>query len=170
MIPSAQPEPTRAASLTAPDAKHRRHGSMRQFDRPDDFDLDIRLELAGGAGVMIPIPQRIRADHSRPDNGPCQTDPGSTCQTCETNCRQATCQTCHGHTCETCQEKTCHTCQTCATCAGPGCEPTFAQTHCYTCRSGCGHITIDCRTVACDPGVGDTAECGTLACGRVGQY
>lgn len=126
---------------------------MRQFDRPDDFDLDIRLEPARGAGVLILLPPRILADHSRPDNAPCQTDQTNcgqatcqtcagqaTCQTCQTNCAQATCHTCAGQatcqTCETCAgQNTCHTCAQ-YTCHDPECA-TGAYTRCFTHCPGC---------------------------------
>jgi hypothetical protein len=89
----------------------------------------------------------------------CETRFGATCRTCRTcrTCGQATCQTCGQATCQTCGQATCQTCgqatcQTCgqATCGGTcnqatcrTCDctefrcPTFAQTHCFTCRAGC---------------------------------
>jgi hypothetical protein len=84
----------------------------------------------------------------------CRTCNQATCQTCNqatcVTCGQATCQTCNQATCVTCGQATCGTCNqaTCQTCAGQNtcqtcdctdfqCGPTFAQTHCFTCRSGC---------------------------------
>jgi|SRR6202158_686380 len=141
---------------------------MRQFDRPDDFDLDIRLEPVRRPAVLIPLPHRIRADHSRPDNAPCQTDPGSTCQTCQT------CQTC-----DTCQQATCHTCaatcdtcpgdQTCDTCAGQAtCDRTCAGDTCDTCQGTCQDTCQTCDTncnqQTCNTCGQTCATCGDYTC------
>jgi hypothetical protein len=76
----------------------------------------------------------------------CRTCGQATCQTCNQatcqTCNQATCQTCGQATCRTCNQATCRTCvtcrgATCVTCDDFGCNPTFAQTHCFTCRAGC---------------------------------
>ncbi len=78
------------------------------------------------------------------NQGTCQTCGQATCATCNQatcrTCNQATCATCNQATCHTCNGATCQTCAagTCRTCQDGPCGPTFAQTHCPTCRAGCG--------------------------------
>jgi hypothetical protein len=82
------------------------------------------------------------------------TDDGTCVQTCAGTCHNTCAATC-AHTCAATCANTCaatcaatcagtcvHTCagtcnNTCAGTCGIKCEPTFAQTHCFTCRAGC---------------------------------
>ena len=127
---------------------------------PDDFDLDVRIGAGGieSAGRIPPITLAVGTCAAV-----CRTIDGATCDTCRTRCDTcrtcATCQTCHTAcgTCQTCDatcqgtcqnctqtcQTQCGTCQTCHDVCDPtnvvcptdlGCNPTFAQTHCFTCR------------------------------------
>jgi hypothetical protein len=105
----------------------------------DEFDLDIRLGVAGPTAVL-PIPTR-----TCPDGTVCRTCDGTcdtclrqqTCRTCLTDCNQATC----ANTCP-------NTCQTCNTnCGQATCANTCPKT-CQTCNTNCGQATCGQHTCA----------------------
>ena len=111
----------------------------------DEFDLDIRWGELGQADSWVSY---LPTAGEKPGGETCDTH-GATCPaTCQPTC-PATCQptcpaTCHATcpaTCHATCPATCHaTCRdTCArTCADfDSCGGTCAQTHCFTCRSGC---------------------------------
>jgi hypothetical protein len=100
----------------------------------DDFDLDLRWgELTSGDGIELYLPTAREI-------------PGETCDThnatCPNTCH-ATCPATCANTCpDTCRNTCAATCRptcraTCARTCRETCGPTNAQTHCFTCRSGC---------------------------------
>jgi hypothetical protein len=119
----------------------------------DEFDLDVRLGVAGSAAWTSPEafapPPTVIIDGCGTEVTDCRT-----CETCRTRCGQPTCATCQTRcgqptcaaTCATCQtqcgQPTCATCQTCRTRCGQftceECGPTEVgtclNTHCNTCR------------------------------------
>ena len=112
-----------------------------------DFGCGSEQDCPSGFTVCKPHTCNCTDNTCRTDCA--QATCADTLQTCNTNCNQATC----GGTCQTCNtncgQATCGgTCQTCNTnCGQAGCDPltdfgphcpTFAQTHCPTCRAGCG--------------------------------
>lgn len=129
------------------------------WDCPTDFGCGTNNDCPSGFTVCKPrtcncTENTCATDCQASCEGTCQrVTCAGTCNTCATACNQATCAgTCN--TCATvCNQATCaFTCNTCATACnqatcvactevctefGPRC-PTFAQTHCPTCRAGCG--------------------------------
>jgi hypothetical protein len=102
----------------------------------DEFDLDLAWgELAPYGGVELYLPTGREV-------------PGETCDTHNPTCPQTCHPTCP-HTCpDTCQNTCPRTCQdTCPHTCPETCHPcvTVAQTHCFTCASGCTHHS-GCQT------------------------
>ncbi|NYH85415.1 hypothetical protein SAMN05421678_12926 [Actinopolymorpha cephalotaxi] len=118
----------------------------------DEFDIDVRFgEVTGGRvlpGPFLPLDAQTDGAGCLPTGG---KGAGGTCNTADNTC-QGTCaglntcpQTQCGNTCAvTCGNTCAATCRdTCVNTCADTCEDTcgvcatFAQTHCFTCRSGC---------------------------------
>jgi hypothetical protein len=111
---------------------------------PTDFACGTDFDCPSGWTVCKPHTCACETDppQCRPTDITCRTCDQATCQTCNQatcrTCNQATCRTCGQATCQTCNQATCVSCGgTCHTCPDFDCGPTFAQTHCFTCRAGC---------------------------------
>lgn len=119
------------------------------------FDGDCNTDFGCGSDNDCPSGWTVCKPHT------CACTEAETCATCHATCAgtcantcRATCagtcagtcaNTCAGTCAATCAGTCVHTCAgTCAnTCAGTcgiKCEPTFAQTHCFTCRAGCNPV------------------------------
>ncbi|MGA8598584.1 MAG: hypothetical protein WB676_28020 [Bryobacteraceae bacterium] len=126
----------------------------------DDFDLDIRLGMAGN------VEKRDEGDDTDDDcdgtdNGDCDGTDNGDCGTNDcpgrTQAKEDTCFTCNvcRETIEICvTRETCETCETCATCAT--CET--CET-CATCGVDCGRPTVVPTRCADECGIGTRATC-----------
>lgn len=101
----------------------------------DEFDLDLAwgdLDPLGRVDLYLPTGREIPGETCDTHNATCPNTCHGTCPaTCANTC-DATCP----HTCQNTCHNTCRaTCE--ATCRVTCDCQTNAQTHCFTCRSGC---------------------------------
>ncbi|MFG1626044.1 hypothetical protein [Kribbella sp. NPDC049227] len=106
----------------------------------DEFDLDLAFgELGGPQDIVLYLP----TGRDIP-NETCNTQNATCPNTCHATC-PATCpNTCHATCPNTCRATCPDTCRaTCPETCGATCQETcgvcqtFANTHCFTCRSNC---------------------------------
>ncbi|WP_139306904.1 hypothetical protein [Modestobacter sp. DSM 44400] len=108
----------------------------------DDFDLDLRWgELTSGDGVELYLPtgRDVPGETCDTHNPTCPDTCHATCpatcvNTCPDTCRNTCANTCRNTCGNTCRVTCANTCA--HTCRDDFCQ-TNAQTHCFTCRSGC---------------------------------
>jgi hypothetical protein len=100
----------------------------------DEFDLDLVFGELDQHGVVLYLPtgREIPGETCNTNNATC---PDTCHATCPDTCRATCPDTCRATCPDTCRATCRDTCR--ATCRETCHHPTNANTHCFTCRSGC---------------------------------